>query len=77
MKGKERLEREGHESAGAAKCAKGSVRERVGRWPATRVCVKRTTVWNAKVHVRRVPLEELIAQEFVWQPGWEYILTGS
>jgi broad specificity phosphatase PhoE len=25
-------------------------------------------------HLQGIPLEELVAAEFEWQPGWEYVL---
>jgi 2,3-bisphosphoglycerate-dependent phosphoglycerate mutase len=47
-------------------------RERVGE----RVLVigHAATRWALEVGVRGRPIEEVVAEEFVWQPGWEYVL---
>ncbi len=34
------------------------------------------TRWALDHHVHGVALEQLAAEEFVWQEGWEYRLTG-
>ena len=32
------------------------------------------TRWALEVGVRGRPIEEVVAEEFVWRPGWEYVL---
>ena len=46
------------------------------RWQDRRVLVigHVATRWALDHHVRGVPLETLAAEEFAWQPGWEYPL---
>ena len=34
------------------------------------------TRWALEHHLRGVPLEQLVAEEFAWQPGWTYRLSG-
>ena len=34
------------------------------------------TRWALEHHLRGMPLEQLVAEEFAWQPGWTYRLSG-
>jgi 2,3-bisphosphoglycerate-dependent phosphoglycerate mutase len=44
------------------------------RWPEQRVVVigHLATRWGLDHFIKGVPLEELLAAEFTWRPGWEY-----
>ena len=46
------------------------------RWPAGRVLVigHTATRWGLEHLLNKVSLEELVAESFDWQPGWEYVL---
>ena len=46
------------------------------RWAGGRVLVVGhvATRWALDHHLRGVPLETLVGEEFAWQPGWEYTL---
>ena len=48
------------------------------RWDGQRVLVVGhvATRWALEHHLRYVPLERLVAEEFAWQPGWTYRLSG-
>jgi broad specificity phosphatase PhoE len=45
------------------------------RWDGARVLVVGhvATRLGLEHHLRGVPVEEALATEFVWQPGWEYV----
>jgi alpha-ribazole phosphatase/probable phosphoglycerate mutase len=49
------------------------------RWGETRVLVigHVATRWALDHFVDGVPLEQLIAADFGWQEGWEYVLSGG
>ncbi len=61
--------------------------DRVGRflgdlvtcWDGARVLVVGhvATRLGLDHHLRAVPVEEGLASEFVWQPGWEYVLEAT
>ena len=46
------------------------------RWSGCRVLVigHIATYWGLEHVVNGVPLEQLASEQFVWQPGWEYVL---
>lgn len=46
------------------------------RWAGGRVLVigHVATRWALDHHLRGVPLETLVDEQFAWQPGWEYTL---
>jgi broad specificity phosphatase PhoE len=46
------------------------------RWTSCRIIVigHMATRWGLEHYLNRVPLEELLSEQFVWQAGWEYIL---
>jgi 2,3-bisphosphoglycerate-dependent phosphoglycerate mutase len=46
------------------------------RWPDQRVLVigHVATRWALDHHIGGVPLETLAAEDFAWQPGWDYAL---
>jgi len=46
------------------------------RWDGARVLVigHNATRWGLEHHLHGVPLEELAAEDFTWQEGWEYRL---
>jgi hypothetical protein len=46
------------------------------RWAGRRVLVigHVATRWGLDHLVRQIPLGELAAADFAWQPGWEYLL---
>jgi broad specificity phosphatase PhoE len=37
----------------------------------------RSTRWGLDHYLRGVPLEDLVAADFGWQPGWEYELAAG
>ena len=47
------------------------------RWTSRRVLVigHMATRWGLEHYLNGVSLEELLAEHFVWQPGWEYTLS--
>ena len=47
------------------------------RWDGQRVVVigHVATRWGLDHHLNGVALETLVAEEFAWQPGWEYRLS--
>jgi 2,3-bisphosphoglycerate-dependent phosphoglycerate mutase len=46
------------------------------RWSGQRVLVvgHLATRWGLDHHVDGVPVEDIVARDFGWQPGWEYRL---
>ena len=46
-------------------------------WPSRRVLVigHMATRWGLEHYLNGALLEELVAEQFVWQPGWEYTLA--
>jgi broad specificity phosphatase PhoE len=44
------------------------------RWQGRRVLIigHGATRWSLDHFVRGIPLEDLVAEDFAWQPGWEY-----
>jgi 2,3-bisphosphoglycerate-dependent phosphoglycerate mutase len=46
------------------------------RWADRRVLVigHLATSWGLDHFVRGISLEDLVAADFAWQPGWEYLL---
>jgi 2,3-bisphosphoglycerate-dependent phosphoglycerate mutase len=50
------------------------VADLAARWPEQRVVVigHLATRWGLDHFIKGVPLEELLAAEFTWRPGWEY-----
>jgi broad specificity phosphatase PhoE len=57
----------------------GFVGDLLPRWDGSRVLVVGHVATRVGLdhHLRGVPLTELVAAEFEWQPGWEYVLQSS
>jgi broad specificity phosphatase PhoE len=60
----------------ATRRVSGLVRDLPSRWDGTRVLVigHIATRWALEHYLAGVSLEALEAEEFEWQPGWEYLL---
>jgi len=46
------------------------------RWPVL-VVGHVATRWGLDHYLAGIPLEELAAADFAWQPGWEYQLADA